>query len=87
MSGRPHRAYWVLTVLLYGRHPWLQRAPGGWVSVNPTAASVGMHMRVGRLRAALLRLRGLGLITELRCYRGRWDIQISPPITGTDTKA
>ena len=40
----------------------------------------GLGIRRSRLRAALLKLRSLELISAFRAYRGRWDVCLAPPL-------
>jgi hypothetical protein len=87
VSGRPHREFWVLALLLYGQYPWLLRRPGAWVRLDPQRAAYGTGIRVSRLRAALLRLRSAGLVLDFRPYQGCWDVQLAAPKADFDAKA
>jgi hypothetical protein len=72
-------AYKLLVVLLYGRHSWLTRHPGGGITVPVTEARRVVGCRHAHtLRAALEHLAGLGLVTGVQ-WHGRWFVARTVP--------
>lgn len=73
-------AYKLLTALLYGRHSYLTRHPGGGVTAhsNKIRHAIGLS-RTSLLRKHLEELQGMGLLTGVQWHGHYFYARTVPP--------
>lgn len=69
----------ILTMLLYGRHDWLTRGPGGHTTVTTGRCAEACGTNQERLRQALYRLLDLQLLAKVIWQRHYFVVTLTPP--------
>lgn len=77
----PTHAYKVLTALLYGRHSFIQRHPGGGVTCHCNLLRQSLHVsRTSIIKTSLERLQAIGLIEGVQWHKHWFYCRTTTPI-------